>query len=946
MARSDPPAQRNGRGGETQASQSISWTDFFDGVHRPEQMGYRFSRGTVEELPPDEPAPPDGFGNPPSDERAAIAVDGQVIGELVLGGLPEHNLREEDRELVREVAMKLAQQIETLRLLEETQRARGEAEQALRRLANQDHSTAEKDHREIEPRSPRPGAANLAGQAQFPLEDDRNEAAAQDAGTAEEPPAAACTLSAAVVTGSDPPGTLLVQGARPFDAEEHALVDTVAQRLGRQVENLRLLEESRHFRGETEAAIRRLTAQSWNAYLASGVLGSAAGYQYDRGRVRGLQQNEPSYGHPFSLRVREEVIGQLSVDAGGLNQEDSGLVEILAERLSAHLDGLRLTDQREQALSETEALYGVSARLSTAQSLEDALAFVSEPARLQGARDSRLFIVSLDERGGPEGLAMAAVWTPEDGGQAAPVTANFLLSDYPAYWRLLQNPFSPTLAADGPGAADEGLLVLLRRSSAGAAAVLPLSINGRWVGVVLILWEQARRFTEQEHRLYEALSRQAAVVVNNRLLLEQTRKRAQELQIVAQVSTAASTILNPAELLQSVVDLTRSNFALSHVVVYRYLEKEGVLEPAARAGQFVEPPERQPEFAFSALPEVDVPGSGSAVARAARGRQVVVVYDRLAGGDQAPRLPGARAEIALPMVVGDRLLGVFDVLSSQPNRFRREDARIFTTLAAQVAVALQNAELYAEQSATLARLRELDHLKSAFLANMSHELRTPLNSILGFAEVLLLELDGPLNELMTNDIHLIEKNGKHLLSLINDVLDMAKIEAGKMNLSFERFLLRDLIDETLDITGSLAREKSLYLVVDPASDASVELVADRVRTRQVLINVIANAVKFTEGGGVTVHVEPMRDERRMQICVQDTGIGIPPDKLDLIFESFSQVNTSTTRQAGGTGLGLPISRRLVEMQGGRLWAESSGVRGEGSLFIVEMPLEAVEQTKL
>jgi signal transduction histidine kinase len=213
---------------------------------------------------------------------------------------------------------------------------------------------------------------------------------------------------------------------------------------------------------------------------------------------------------------------------------------------------------------------------------------------------------------------------------------------------------------------------------------------------------------------------------------------------------------------------------------------------------------------------------------------------------------------------------------------------------------------------------------------------------LGFAEVLLLGLDGPLNEVMTSDIHLIEKNGKHLLSLINDVLDMAKIEAGKMNLTFEKFLLRELIEETFDITGSLAREKSLYLMIEPESQDRIDLLADRVRIRQVMINVIANAVKFTEKGGIAIRVVQFPEERKVQIRVKDSGIGIPKDKLERIFDSFSQVDTSTTRKAGGTGLGLPISRRLVEMHGGRLWAESEGVDTGGSTFVIELLYEAVK----
>jgi signal transduction histidine kinase len=282
---------------------------------------------------------------------------------------------------------------------------------------------------------------------------------------------------------------------------------------------------------------------------------------------------------------------------------------------------------------------------------------------------------------------------------------------------------------------------------------------------------------------------------------------------------------------------------------------------------------------------------------------------------------------------------VFDVQDSRYNRFSQTERQIFLTLTSQVAVALQNARLYLEQAETVQRLRELDHLKSDFLANMSHELRTPLNSIMGFTDVILLGLDGPLTDQMENDLKLVEKNGKHLLSLINNVLDMSKIEAGRMTLSLEKFDLRSLMDETMDIVSPLAREKSLELRLAIQDDEDVEMLADRVRMRQVMINILGNAVKFTETGDILIVVTQPQSEM-VRIAVSDTGLGIPPNKLDMVFESFSQIDTSSTRKVGGTGLGLPISRSLVEMHGGRLWAESTGIAGEGSTFIIEMPLKA------
>jgi signal transduction histidine kinase len=289
--------------------------------------------------------------------------------------------------------------------------------------------------------------------------------------------------------------------------------------------------------------------------------------------------------------------------------------------------------------------------------------------------------------------------------------------------------------------------------------------------------------------------------------------------------------------------------------------------------------------------------------------------------------------------VGDRVLGVFDVQSDQANYFTAEAINIYTTLASQVAVALQNARLYEEQAATVSQLRELDKLKSSFLANMSHELRTPLNSILGFTDVILEGMDGPLTENMDNDLRLVQKNGQHLLHLINDVLDMAKIEAGRMNLHPENFKAFEVIEEVMNITSTLASEKNLPLVVEEDSERDVEIYADRTRLRQVMINLVNNAIKFTETGQISLGISRM-DGARISIRVKDTGISIPSEKLEAVFLEFTQVDSSTTRKVGGTGLGLPISRRLVEMHGGRVWADSTGIPGEGSTFFVELPIEA------
>ncbi len=265
---------------------------------------------------------------------------------------------------------------------------------------------------------------------------------------------------------------------------------------------------------------------------------------------------------------------------------------------------------------------------------------------------------------------------------------------------------------------------------------------------------------------------------------------------------------------------------------------------------------------------------------------------------------------------------------------------LLAAVAAQTSLHLETLRLTEELQKRAAELEELDRLKSSFLANMSHELRTPLNSILGFSDVILEGIDGPLTDYMENDLRLIQKNGQHLLHMINDVLDMAKIESGRMNLHPEAVKVHSILEEVLGITSTLANNKNLAFFIEPDSDPEVEIYADVTRIRQIMINLVNNSIKFTEKGHVCMRVDRVTSDK-VEIIVRDTGIGIPIEHLQMVFDEFAQVDTSTTRKVGGTGLGLPISRRLAEMHGGRMWVESTGISGQGSAFHVQLPLVAI-----
>ena len=464
--------------------------------------------------------------------------------------------------------------------------------------------------------------------------------------------------------------------------------------------------------------------------------------------------------------------------------------------------------------------------------------------------------------------------------------------------------------------------------------VQPLKVHGEIVGQLAI--SGCDTLAPEDISLSATIAEQVSAHIERLRLTEQNEKRAAQLATVATVSTTASNMLDPDSLLQMVVDLTKARFGLYHVHIYLADDAWQTLLLAAGAGEV-----GQAMVADNWSIPLNHPSS--IVAGAAQNKNFIIANDVRRDKDSGflshRLLPDTRSEMAVPMIVGEKVLGVFDVQSEVADHFTEEDANIYTTLAAQVAIALQNARLYVEQAATVTQLRELDRLKSSFLANMSHELRTPLNSILGFTDVMLEGLDGNLTDYMDNDLRLIQKNGQHLLHLINDVLDMAKIESGRMNLNPETFKVQSALEEVTSITSTLASEKNLSLFIEENSDQEIVIYADNTRLRQVMINLVNNAIKFTQTGKIRLCAKPM-EGARVLITVKDTGIGIPPDKLEAVFQEFTQVDSSTTRKAGGTGLGLPISRRLVEMHGGRLWAESTGIEGEGSIFYVELPIEA------
>jgi signal transduction histidine kinase len=280
--------------------------------------------------------------------------------------------------------------------------------------------------------------------------------------------------------------------------------------------------------------------------------------------------------------------------------------------------------------------------------------------------------------------------------------------------------------------------------------------------------------------------------------------------------------------------------------------------------------------------------------------------------------------------------GALDYITKPPNRVEMK-ARVLSALKLKHETdrrKIREQELFEEKEHSLAA----SHAKSAFLANMSHELRTPLNAILGYGDLLLQGVYGPVTDRQQDRLARILENGRHLLGLINDVLDLSKIEAEKLELIYETFDVEDCVVSALRLVEARGIEKNLKLHYDIDDSTPTSIIGDEVRLRQILVNLIGNAIKFTTQGEVCVDVQATQIDSaemntyELRFAVHDTGMGISSDRIDRLFKPFSQGDSSVTREFGGTGLGLAISKRLAEMMGGTMWVESEGIPGQGSTF--------------
>jgi signal transduction histidine kinase len=464
---------------------------------------------------------------------------------------------------------------------------------------------------------------------------------------------------------------------------------------------------------------------------------------------------------------------------------------------------------------------------------------------------------------------------------------------------------------------------------------VPLLKGAEVIGVIALYRQEVLAFEESDIDLVRTFADQAVIAIENVRLFQAVESRSRELaQSVAElealgdVAQAVSSSLDLDTVLSTIVERAVQLSGAHAGAIHELDEATGTLPP--RAARNVE------ELLGLPAPRL---GEG-AVGRAAATRAPVQIPDITVPGAYTGVLLDAlahlqiRALLAVPLVQDERVLGTLVVARRTPGEFPSETVRLLRALGTQSALAIRNARLFREIEDKSRELEAANRHKSEFLANMSHELRTPLNAVIGFSEVLGERMFGDLNDKQAEYVTDIHDSGRHLLSLINDILDLSKIEAGAMELDVSRFALGPALDNAMTLVKERAGRRGISL--QSRFDAELgEMEGDERKLKQILLNLLSNAIKFTaEGGSVTL--EAHRHPGEVEIAVQDTGVGIAEEDQSVIFEEFRQVGTDYARKVEGTGLGLTLTKRFVEMHGGRIGVESAP--GEGSTFRVIFPV--------
>ncbi len=630
------------------------------------------------------------------------------------------------------------------------------------------------------------------------------------------------------------------------------------------------------------------------------------------------------------LISRGQVIGAMSIQSDqrfAFTEDDVATLQLMVNQLANVIESTNLYERSQNSLEETSTLYHIAQRVADARTVEDVLQAAVDGIAQREEPDvvSAALLVPADN---PTELRTEVSWSRS--GEDVPLIIYPIKKIRRLYDTLrIEQRFVTSDATQDPTVGSFARDIY-RQMGWHAMAAFQYEIRGAQYGAIMIHNRKAREFSNAELRFYENVARQAFVALESLNLVETTQAEAEQRAVLNEVLQVASSSLEIQTLFQEVGEVIarRQNMP---VMIWHW--DGGEVRPAAvydAGGQFLIGGEDAPNFTLGEVPLI-----GNIIEHP----EMKHIDFTKRPDEQLPKVANFEKPIEeavfVPLQTREGLVGVL-VFGRQADHDPIDEMELdfIRTAGINVSVSLETAQLYEQAQITAEKLKEVDQLKSEFLANMSHELRTPLNSIIGFSRVILKGIDGPLTDMQKTDLTAIYESGQHLLSLINDILDISKIEAGKMEFNFEEIDLHKTVKSVMSSANALVKDKTEVDMRSNLPDDLPEIIGDERRIRQVILNLLSNAAKFTEEGYIEISVT--YDNYQVILSVEDTGIGIPPEKIADVFERFKQVDSSSTRRYEGTGLGMSLSQMFVQAHGGDIWVESTV--GEGSTFYFSLPI--------